>query len=121
MRVTLIVFAILAAIFFFSSLNNQESNPANNSYQGYSNQDYPEQDYSDQDYAPDVPVTSDNWNCTSDCSGHEAGYEWASEHGIAHPDDCGGKSNSFIEGCQAYANEQIDESGNYDYEYDYGY
>lgn len=44
--------------------------------------------------------------CTVDCSGHEAGYEWAEEKGIDDPDDCGGNSDSFIEGCQAYAKEQ---------------
>ena len=41
--------------------------------------------------------------CTVDCSGHEAGYRWAEEHEIHDPDDCGGKSQSFIEGCQAWA------------------
>lgn len=43
--------------------------------------------------------------CTSDCSGHEAGYRWAEDHGITDPTLCGGNSNSFIEGCQAYAND----------------
>lgn len=43
--------------------------------------------------------------CTEDCSGHEAGYEWASEKGITDPYDCDGNSNSFIEGCRAYAEE----------------
>jgi hypothetical protein len=51
-------------------------------------------------------ITSDNWNCTGNCSGHEAGYEWASNKGISDPDECDGNSDSFIEGCQAYANEQ---------------
>lgn len=44
--------------------------------------------------------------CTDDCSGHEAGYRWAEENGIDDPDNCGGNSDSFIEGCQAYAEEQ---------------
>lgn len=44
--------------------------------------------------------------CTVDCSGHEAGYEWADRKGIDSIDDCGGSSNSFIEGCQAYVEEQ---------------
>ncbi len=44
--------------------------------------------------------------CTVDCSGHEAGYAWAQERGITDPDDCGGNSWSFIEGCRAYAEEQ---------------
>ena len=44
--------------------------------------------------------------CTEDCSGHEAGYEWAEDKGIEDPDDCGGTSWSFEEGCRAYAEEQ---------------
>lgn len=45
------------------------------------------------------------YGCTVDCSGHEAGYQWAADKGITDPDDCGGKSWSFIEGCRAYAEE----------------
>lgn len=45
------------------------------------------------------------YECTQDCSGHEAGYEWAEEKGITDPDDCSGNSNSFVEGCIAYAEE----------------
>lgn len=46
--------------------------------------------------------------CTVNCSGHEAGYAWAEEKGITDPDDCGGNSWSFIEGCQAYAEENAE-------------
>jgi hypothetical protein len=53
----------------------------------------------------DDSITSDNWDCTGDCSGHNAGYEWAADKGIDEPGDCGGNSVSFIEGCEAYANE----------------
>lgn len=52
----------------------------------------------------DDSITRDNWECTEDCSGHEVGYEWAEEKGISNPSDCGGNSESFIEGCEAYAN-----------------
>lgn len=52
------------------------------------------------------PPTFMGYSCTDDCSGHEAGYNWAEENGIDDPDDCGGNSDSFIEGCQAYAEEQ---------------
>jgi hypothetical protein len=45
-------------------------------------------------------------DCTYDCSGHDAGYDWAEENDIDDPDDCGGNSNSFIEGCEQYAEEQ---------------
>jgi hypothetical protein len=51
-------------------------------------------------------LTFHGYDCTEDCSGHEAGYEWAELHDIDDPDDCGGNSQSFIEGCQAYAEEQ---------------
>jgi hypothetical protein len=47
--------------------------------------------------------------CTVDCDGHEAGYAWAEEHGIEDPDDCGGKSWSFEEGCRAYAEGRADD------------
>jgi hypothetical protein len=52
------------------------------------------------------PSNFDGYPCISDCSGHEAGYDWAEENGIDDPDDCMGRSQSFIEGCQTYAEEQ---------------
>ena len=54
----------------------------------------------------DESITKNNWKCTGDCSGHNAGYEWAEDKGITDPSDCGGKSRSFIEGCEAYANKE---------------
>ncbi|MFN5758735.1 MAG: hypothetical protein ACK440_03970 [Sphingomonadaceae bacterium] len=53
--------------------------------------------------------TFGGYACTDDCSGHEAGYEWAQEQGISDPDDCGGDSISFEEGCRSYAEEQEEE------------
>jgi len=61
--------------------------------------------------APVAPVvysgrrTFQGYPCTEDCSGHEAGYDWAERRGIEHPDECGGRSRSFIEGCAVYAEE----------------
>lgn len=49
--------------------------------------------------------TFSGYECTSDCGGHQAGYDWAEERGITEIHDCAGKSNSFIEGCQAYVEE----------------
>jgi hypothetical protein len=43
--------------------------------------------------------------CTQDCSGHEAGYEWAQQNGITNPGDCNGNSQSFNEGCESYTEE----------------
>lgn len=41
-------------------------------------------------------------NCTGDCSGHQAGYEWAQDNGISSESDCDGNSDSFNEGCVNY-------------------
>ena len=51
------------------------------------------------------PLTFMGYACTNDCSGHQAGFDWAEERDIEDPDDCGGNSESFIEGCRAYAGE----------------
>lgn len=40
--------------------------------------------------------------CGGDCSGHNAGFDWARDHDIEDAADCGGYSRSFIEGCEAY-------------------
>ena len=42
------------------------------------------------------------YGCTEDCEGHEAGFEWAKDNGITDG-SCYGDSDSFNEGCQAYA------------------
>ncbi len=36
------------------------------------------------------PLYFGAYPCTSDCSGHEAGYEWAENNGISDPDECSG-------------------------------
>ena len=41
-------------------------------------------------------------NCTDDCSGSKAGYEWAEQNGISTESDCDGNSDSFNEGCVNY-------------------
>lgn len=61
-----------------------------------------------EDYDSDVDssgLTFHGYECPEDCSGHEAGYAWAEENEITDPDNCGGNSQSFIEGCIAYAEE----------------
>jgi hypothetical protein len=55
-------------------------------------------------------------DCTSDCSGHDAGYEWAEEKGICDPEFDGGNSESFAEGVREYAYDNCyygDDSGPY--------
>jgi len=41
-------------------------------------------------------------DCTDDCSGHKAGYDWAEQHQISDENDCSSNSQSFNEGCQTF-------------------
>ena len=57
--------------------------------------------------SPRSRSTFEGYDCTSDCSGHEAGFRWAKAKDITDGDDCdtaGEHSNSpsFAEGCHAY-------------------
>ncbi|PBB39623.1 hypothetical protein [Mesorhizobium sp. WSM3868] len=54
--------------------------------------------------------TFHGYDCTDDCSGHEAGYDWAARNNITDERDCEGDSRSFNEGCQAYVDEQADDA-----------
>lgn len=40
--------------------------------------------------------------CLTDCSGHQAGYDWAEQNDIDDEYHCNTPSNSFNEGCQSY-------------------
>jgi hypothetical protein len=53
----------------------------------------------------DAQNNFNGYPCTQDCSGHQAGYEWAQQNGITSPSQCDGSSQSFSEGCQSYAEE----------------
>ena len=54
-------------------------------------------------HSPKPNMSSHGYPCTVDCSGHEAGYNWAKRKGITDPANCTGHSLSFIEGCRAAA------------------
>lgn len=41
--------------------------------------------------------------CTDDCSGHDAGFEFAKSQQIFDEDDCSDENPSFNEGCRAFA------------------
>ncbi|MER8662128.1 hypothetical protein NKH34_13410 [Mesorhizobium sp. M1148] len=41
-------------------------------------------------------------DCTEDCSGHKAGYDWAEQNQISNDSDCSSNSQSFNEGCQTF-------------------
>ncbi len=52
--------------------------------------------------APTSAAEFRGYLCTQDCSGHKAGYAWAEEKGLTQSEQCGGHSNSFVEGCYAW-------------------
>jgi hypothetical protein len=55
-----------------------------------------------QESTPTLAATFDGYECTDDCSGHQAGYEWAEEKGIYDENSCSTPSESFNEGCQSF-------------------
>jgi len=54
---------------------------------------------------PLINRSFNGYPCTVDCSGHEAGYNWAIRNGITDPAECTGNSLSFVEGCRSAAGE----------------
>ena len=57
-------------------------------------------------------LTFKGYPCTSDCSGHQAGWEYAVHWGL-EPDECPyGNSNSFWEGCKSHGEEELEEEIN---------
>ena len=100
------IIGVVAAAWVFSGERKSNTSavatsspPAKLNYQ-------PQPIYQQPTISPYSSSTFMGYQCTVDCPGHEAGYEWAEENGIDDPYDCGGNSESFIEGCQAYAEEQ---------------
>jgi hypothetical protein len=99
-----IVLAIGAVVYWADSTEHRSQSPS------VSAADDSDSDDSG-DNTPDDPDTFHGDPCTVDCSGHQAGYDWAEKHDIDDEDNCGGNSESFIEGCKAYVREQQGISG----------
>jgi hypothetical protein len=95
----IIIGLIWGGFYLFSDNSNTESDaqfePPYSSSRNY----YYEDEYESE------PDTFNGYDCTDDCSGHEAGYNWAEENGIYDEYDCDGNSNSFNEGCTSYVEE----------------
>lgn len=97
-RTIAFLFVVAAVVYWFSSSSSTPTTAS--SYRSTVASD----DLNENDTTDDG-LTFHGYDCTQDCSGHEAGYAWAEQHDITDPDDCDGKSESFIEGCRAYAEE----------------
>ena len=53
--------------------------------------------------AMDFDDTEFTTECTGDCGGHKAGFEWAKENAADDLNLCSGDSDSFVEGCQMFS------------------
>jgi hypothetical protein len=49
------------------------------------------------------PLVFHGYACMLECSQLQEGYAWASAHKISNPRDCRGTSETFIDGCRAFA------------------
>lgn len=76
---------LMAMLLFFSACSGGEE--GNGKYDDYQEE-------------PETAIESPY----DDGSGHDAGFQWAEQKGITDSSDCGGDSDSFIEGCQEYVN-----------------
>jgi hypothetical protein len=99
---------ILIAAFLLSCEKDGNQSVSQTGEQGVAINSEASEQYEPQTVARNTypPPTFMGNTCTIDCSGHEAGYEWAEENDIDDPDDCDGNSDSFVEGCEAYAEER---------------
>lgn len=52
-----------------------------------------------------IAATFDGSQCLGDCSGHQAGYDWAEQNSVDDESSCSTPSGSFNEGCQSYIGE----------------
>lgn len=116
---SLLVLLLLLFASACSTYQSEEDSPSGESESAEGDSDSPEaeedglsqEDPEEETTSSESGLTFHGYLCRVDCSGHEAGYEWAEENGITDPDDCGGNSESFIEGCRAYAGEEGQNGG----------
>lgn len=95
---------VIAIIVFFgwllmsNSSNNSSSSESSDSYESFTDDGHYEEE--------SEPLEEfHGYECSDDCSGHNAGYEWADENGVCDQDFYGGNSESFAEGVRIYAEE----------------
>lgn len=82
-----------------ASPSSSDNSSQNSNYDQSEVQDYDENSISTDEFH--------GYDCTDDCSGHEAGYDWADENDICSEYSYGDEyeeshSNSFNEGVTAY-------------------
>ncbi len=100
-----IIVIVIVFLFGFSNRNNSSSQVKQSST--ISNEEGINETSNIEEDEASGSLDFHGYDCTEDCSGHEAGYEWAEEHGITQDDvdNYSGNSNSFMEGMQAYVDD----------------
>ena len=99
------IFSILIVLFLWSCSEKKEEVTENYSTEtieaAQEMYDAPVEDLTEDqlEEAQQQEVDASTNNCIGDCSGHQAGYEWAQENSISSESDCDGNSDSFNEGC----------------------
>ncbi len=93
---------VIGIIIFFGWLFLSSSGSSNSSTNEY-NDSY-ESSVEDDGYYEE-PEEFHGYECSDDCSGHDAGYEWADDNGVCDEYFDGGNSESFSEGVRIYAEE----------------
>jgi len=105
-----IVLGIVAVCGFFGAFDGNDTSANSTPPSSYRSSTY-------DDYDTESARVSEPENPYDEGSGHSAGYEWAEENDVS---DCGGNSQSFIEGCEEYLSEQedYDSQGDHDSGYE---
>ena len=86
-------------LFISSSSSDSPTDESTNSYESSTYDDYADEEVHEE------PEEFHGYECSDDCSGHDAGYEWADENGVCDEYFDGGNSESFAEGVRIYAEE----------------
>lgn len=102
--------AVIAIIIFFGWLFLSGSSHTSSNTDSTSDYNSSSQDASDSEEDNTEPLEFHGYDCTDDCSGHEAGYDWADEKDICSEYESGDEysgsySNSFNKGVTAYIEE----------------
>ncbi len=95
-----ILIAVSGWYLFIDDKNEDQYASSSKSYQYENTPTNSNSYYQSERYDKQVEEPSNPYD---DGSGHSAGYEWAEENDV---DDCGGNSQSFIEGCEEYVSQK---------------
>ncbi len=104
----LVVIGIIGYFVFFNHADNASvdlpSSSRESQYSTIDDENTYEESSDEEDLDTGSSLYFNGYECTDDCSGHEAGYEWAEENDITQDDvdNYSGNSNSFQEGMQSY-------------------